>query len=82
MSGIHEVIGEHSVSLVFIWIALEAVQSPVRPIYVSLFQVFDEVVPRDVSLVVSELTEQVRMTKAAHKGLRVEHLFFEAVIRD
>lgn len=82
MSGIHEVIGKHSICLVLIWIALEAIQSPVCPIYSSLFQVFDQVVPRDVSLVISELAKQIRMAETAHEGLGVEHLLFEAVVRD
>ena len=82
MSGIHKVIGEHSVSLILVRITFETIQGPVCPIYPRLFQIFDEIVPRDISLVVSELAEQVRMAEAAHEGLRVEHLLFEAVVRD
>lgn len=80
MSGIHEVIGKHTISLVLIWVALEAIQSPICPINSSLFQVFDQISPRNVSLVVSELAQQVRMAEAAHEGLGVKHLLFEAVI--
>ena len=82
MPGISEIVGKYSISLIFFGLAFEPVQTPVSPIYISFFQIFDQMVPRNIFLIVTKLPQKVRIPQPSHVGLRVEQSIFELLVTD
>jgi len=80
MSGISEIVGEDSISLIFFRLTFEPVQTPVCPIDIGFLQVSDEMVPWNIFLVISELTKKVRNTHTSDESLRVEQSVLELFV--
>jgi len=80
MPGVSEIVGEHSVGLVFFRLTFEPVQTPVCPIDIGFLQVSDEMVPWNIFLVISKLTKKVRNTHTSDESLRVEQSVLELFV--
>lgn len=61
MPGLREIVGEHSIGLILLRVALETVECPIGPVDVRLAEILQEVEPRDIASVAAELAQEIRV---------------------
>ena len=82
MSGISEIVGEDTIGLIFFRLALKSIQAPVGPVNICLFEISDQILPGNVSLVIAELPQKIGIAQSSDVGLRVKQLIFELLVAD
>ena len=80
ISNLPKLVIKYAISLVLIWVirvTLEPIDGPVYPVYVGLFQIFDQIFPRPIPFVVAKLSQYKRNSIATYECLGIEHFLPE-----
>ena len=85
ISNIPKLMIKYAISLILIRVirvTLKPIDGPVNPIYISLFQIFDQIFPRSIPFIVSKLAQNIRNSITTYKCLRIEHFLSEWIIAE
>ena len=82
IANVLKVFGPNAIGLILLVGTLESIERPICPVNVCLFQVAYRIVPEGILLIVSELSQEVRVSQSSYHGLTVVQLLFEGLVRN
>ena len=76
-----KIIAEHSEGLIIGWFALEPIKCPVGPVNIRFFQIFDQILPRNIPIIITKLSQKIRYAHSPHKCLLIKETLLKGLVR-